>query len=83
MSFKNFPMVSKVVYGRGSFNQINEIIAPKRQNERAPFIYFIDDVFENNTMVDFVEKEYRIKTQHGKGDSSWYALFGHKCKDLH
>lgn len=49
MSFKNFPMVSKVVFGRGSFNQINEIIAPKRQNERAPFIYFIDDVFENNT----------------------------------
>ena len=48
MSFKNFPMVSKVVFGRGSFNQLNEIIEPKRQNERAPFIYFIDDVFENN-----------------------------------
>ena len=51
MSFKNFPMVSKVVFGRGSFNQMNEIIAPKRQNERAPFIYFIDDVFENNTTL--------------------------------
>jgi 3-deoxy-alpha-D-manno-octulosonate 8-oxidase len=48
MSYKNFPMVSKVVFGRSSFNQLNEIIEPKRQNERAPFIYFIDDVFENN-----------------------------------
>jgi 3-deoxy-alpha-D-manno-octulosonate 8-oxidase len=49
MNFKNFPMVSKVVYGRGSFNQINEIIEPKRSNERAPFIYLIDDVFKSNT----------------------------------
>ena len=51
MSFKNFPMVSKVVFGRGSFNQLNEIIEPKRQNERAPFIYFIDDVFEHNKSI--------------------------------
>lgn len=48
MNFKNFPMVSKVVFGRGCFDQLNEIIEPKRQNERAPFIYFIDDVFEHN-----------------------------------
>ena len=51
MNFKNFPMVSKVVFGRGSFNQINEIIEPKRLNERAPFIYLIDDVFESNTSL--------------------------------
>ena len=31
-------MVSNVVFGRGSFSQIDEIIAPKRQNELAPFI---------------------------------------------
>lgn len=49
MNFKNFPMVSKVVFGRGCFDQLNEIIEPKRQNERAPFIYFIDDVFEHNS----------------------------------
>ena len=49
MNFKNFPMVSKVVFGRGCFDHLNEIIEPKRQNERAPFIYFIDDVFEHNS----------------------------------
>ena len=48
MSFRNFPMVSRVVFGRGSFNQLDEIISPKRQGQKAPFIYFIDDVFKGN-----------------------------------
>ena len=48
MNFKNFPLVSKVVFGRGSIAQLNEIISPKRKNEKSPFIYLIDDVFENN-----------------------------------
>jgi 3-deoxy-alpha-D-manno-octulosonate 8-oxidase len=51
MSFKNFPMVSKVVFGRGSFTQLGEIITPMRLNERAPFIFLVDDVFENNTTL--------------------------------
>jgi 3-deoxy-alpha-D-manno-octulosonate 8-oxidase len=49
MSFKNFPMVAKVVFGRGSFNQLGEIIAPLRKNELAPFIFLVDDVFENKS----------------------------------
>ena len=54
MSFKNFPMVSKVVFGRGSFNQLGEILAPLRKNENAPFIFLVDDVFENDS--SFVSK---------------------------
>ncbi len=45
---KNFPMVPKVVFGKGAFNQIGEIISCERKGV-APFIYLIDDVFENNT----------------------------------
>ena len=41
-------MVPRVVFGRGSFNQLNEILAPKRLNINAPFIYLIDDVFKGN-----------------------------------
>lgn len=41
-------MVSRVVYGRGSFNQLDEIISPKRNGREAPFIYFVDDVFKGN-----------------------------------
>lgn len=46
MSFKNYPMVSRVVYGRGSFNQLSEIIENKRINSKSPFIYLVDDVFK-------------------------------------
>ncbi|MDO6759554.1 iron-containing alcohol dehydrogenase family protein [Tamlana sp. 2_MG-2023] len=49
MSYKNFPMVPRVVFGRGSFNQLNEILAPKRLSVNAPFIFLVDDVFKNNT----------------------------------
>lgn len=48
MSYKNFPMVPRVIFGRGSFNQLNDIIAPKRLNIKAPFIFLVDDVFKNN-----------------------------------
>jgi 3-deoxy-alpha-D-manno-octulosonate 8-oxidase len=48
MSFKNYPMVSRVVFGRGSFNQLADIISPKRLNSKAPFIFLVDDVFKNN-----------------------------------
>ena len=44
-------MVSRVVFGRGSFTQLGEIITPMRLNERAPFIFLVDDVFENNTTL--------------------------------
>src|SRR5690554_314960 len=51
MIYKNFPMVSRVVFGRGSFNQLSEIIAPKRLNVNAPFIYLVDDVFKGNAWL--------------------------------
>lgn len=51
MSYKNFPMVPRVVFGRGSFNQLNEILSPKRLNPDAPFIFLIDDVFKKNNWL--------------------------------
>lgn len=51
MNYKNFPMVPRVVFGRGSFNQLSEILAPKRISRNAPFIYLIDDVFKNNSWL--------------------------------
>jgi len=44
-------MVSKVVFGRGSFNQLEEVLEPKRLNTEAPFIYIIDDVFKGNAWL--------------------------------
>ena len=48
MIHKNYPMVSRVVFGRGSFNQLDEILASKRQGRNAPFIFYVDDVFKGN-----------------------------------
>jgi len=51
MNYKNFPMVSRVIFGRGSFNELEEILSSKRLNVKAPFIYFVDDVFKGNAWL--------------------------------
>ncbi len=48
MTYKNYPMVSRVVFGRGSFNQLDEILATKRKGRNAPFIFYVDDAFKGN-----------------------------------
>ncbi|RNC87342.1 MAG: iron-containing alcohol dehydrogenase [Winogradskyella sp.] len=55
-------MVSRVIYGRGSFNQLDEIISSKRQGREAPFIYFVDDVFKgNHWLTSRITLSYRDK----------------------
>jgi 3-deoxy-alpha-D-manno-octulosonate 8-oxidase len=44
MQFRNFKMVDYVVFGRGSFNQIDKIIAPHRKGS-FPMIFFLDHFF--------------------------------------
>jgi 3-deoxy-alpha-D-manno-octulosonate 8-oxidase len=51
MKFRNFKMVGYVVYGRGSFNQLDEILAPQRKDE-APMIFLIDHFFEGKQLVN-------------------------------
>jgi 3-deoxy-alpha-D-manno-octulosonate 8-oxidase len=45
--FRNFPMVPKVVFGEGCFDQLSSILSSQKK-ENAPFIFLVDDVFENN-----------------------------------
>ena len=52
-TYKNFPMVPKVIYGRGSFGQLADILLPKRRNSEAPFIFLVDDFFEG---TDFAKR---------------------------
>ena len=44
MQFRNFKMVDYVVYGRGAFNQLDEILAPRRKGN-FPMIFFLDHFF--------------------------------------
>ena len=49
MQFRNFKMVGYVVYGRGSFNQLDEILAPQRKGA-APMIFLVDHFFEGKPL---------------------------------
>src|SRR5690606_31814803 len=48
--YKNFPMVPRVIFGTGSFDQLGEILMPKRSNPESPFIFLVDSVFENKAL---------------------------------
>jgi len=56
MKFRNFKMVDYVVYGRGSFDQLAEIISPRRRNS-APMIFLVDHFFENKPLISRVPVE--------------------------
>ncbi len=72
MAFRNFKMVGYVIYGRGSFNQLDEIIAPHRVSG-APMIFLVDHFFTGKDLVKrvpvrghdkiiFVDVTYEPKT---------------------
>jgi 3-deoxy-alpha-D-manno-octulosonate 8-oxidase len=74
MKFRNFKMIGYVVYGRGSFNQLDEIIAPNRK-KGSPMIFLVDHFFENkalsariplrnNDKIIFVDVSYEPKTSY-------------------
>ena len=50
MKFRNFKMVDYVVYGRGSFNQLDEILTPHRKGD-APMIFLVDHFFEGKPLL--------------------------------
>ena len=54
--FRNFPMVPRVVYGPGSFDQLGDILMPHRRNTEAPMIFLMDDVFEGTALVSRVPR---------------------------
>jgi 3-deoxy-alpha-D-manno-octulosonate 8-oxidase len=53
MKFRNFKMVGYIVYGRGSFDQLDEILAPHRKGD-APMIFLLDQFFENRPLANRV-----------------------------
>ncbi|MCB0441616.1 MAG: 3-deoxy-manno-octulosonate cytidylyltransferase [Alteromonas sp.] len=59
--YRNFPMVPKVVFGSGCFDQLPYIIAPQRK-DKAPFIFLVDDVFKGNKkMIDRMNLRFNDK----------------------
>ncbi|HZH66838.1 MAG TPA: iron-containing alcohol dehydrogenase family protein [Flavisolibacter sp.] len=71
-SFRNFKMVDYVVYGRGAFNQLDQILAPQRKDGQ-PMVFLVDHFFEGKELANripvrgadkviFVDVTYEPKT---------------------
>ena len=48
--FRNFKVVSHVVFGRGCFNQLDDIISEKRKETDSFMVFLMDDVFKNSAL---------------------------------
>jgi 3-deoxy-alpha-D-manno-octulosonate 8-oxidase len=48
--FKNIKNIDKIVYGTGSFDQLDDIIAPKREENNKYFVFLVDDFSKENTL---------------------------------
>lgn len=49
MKFRNFKLVGYVVYGRGCFDQLDEILAPHRKDGQ-PMVFLVDHFFEGKQL---------------------------------
>ncbi len=49
--YKNFKLVDKVVFGRGSFNQLADIISTKLHNSDSWVVFLIDHVFRDSELA--------------------------------
>jgi 3-deoxy-alpha-D-manno-octulosonate 8-oxidase len=43
--FRNFKTVNRIVFGRGCFDQLDDILAPQRTAECPDVVFLVDDVF--------------------------------------
>ena len=50
MIHKNFKNIDKVTYGRGSFAQLAETIAPIREENNKYFVFIVDDYFNGKVL---------------------------------
>jgi 3-deoxy-alpha-D-manno-octulosonate 8-oxidase len=55
--FRNFKVVSRVIFGRGCFNQLDDILSEQRKETTSYMTFLIDDVF----MGSDLEKRIPIK----------------------
>ena len=45
--FRNFKVVPNVIFGRGCFNQLEEILSAKRGDGTSGMVFLVDDVFKD------------------------------------
>lgn len=48
--FRNFKTVNRMVFGRGCFNQLDDILAGQRTAKRSAIVFVVDDVFKEKPL---------------------------------
>ncbi|MFC1813576.1 iron-containing alcohol dehydrogenase family protein [Thermodesulfobacteriota bacterium] len=50
--FRNFKTVSRIVFGRGCFHQLDDILGEKRRDTDAFMVFLVDDAFTDSDLID-------------------------------
>lgn len=48
--FRNFKMVSNVIFGRGCFTQLDDILKKRRHHSKSWILFVVDDVFQGKIL---------------------------------
>jgi len=48
--YRNFRIVPNIIFGRGSFSQLEDVLAPRRVNAESFMVFVIDDVFTDSPL---------------------------------
>ncbi len=51
MKFRNFKTVPKIIFGRGSFEQLDEVLAEERQQPNDFVVFLVDQVHQNKPLA--------------------------------
>lgn len=49
--YKNFKLIDRVVFGRGSFYQLGDILEAQRVGKDSSVVFLVDNVFENSDLI--------------------------------